>query len=100
MPTTATPTSSSPKHSTKPSLYYGNTVDVKSGAATIIARIKICKSTNHTYSLSDLGEAFILGDTAAFISILGDAKIITADKKKVEYLFRKLGQRHWTHEHD
>lgn len=70
--------------------YYGKTVDVKSGAAAIIARMKTCKSTNPTYSLSELGEAFILGETAAFISILGDAKTITADKKKVEYLFSRL----------
>ena len=70
--------------------HYGDTLDVKSGAAAIIARMKTCKATNPTYSLSDLGEAFILGETAAFISILGDAKTITADKKRVEYLFRKL----------
>jgi hypothetical protein len=70
--------------------YYGDTVDVKGGAAAIVARMKTCKSTNPTYSLSDLGEAFIIGETAAFISILGDAETITAPKKLVEYLFRKL----------
>ncbi|KAK0648405.1 Chloroperoxidase [Cercophora newfieldiana] len=70
--------------------YYGDTLDVKSGATAIVARMKTCKATNPTYSLSDLGEAFILGETAAFISILGDAKTITADKKLVEYLFRTL----------
>jgi len=68
--------------------YYGDTVDVKSGAAAIVARMKTCKSTNPTYSLSNLGEAFIIGETAAFISILGDAETITAPKNLVEYLFR------------
>ncbi|KAK5659959.1 hypothetical protein OQA88_13424 [Cercophora sp. LCS_1] len=67
--------------------HYGDTVNVKAGAAAIVARMKTCKSTNPTYSLSGLGEAFILGETAAFISILGDAKSITADKKLVKYLF-------------
>lgn len=70
--------------------HYGDTVNVEGGAAAIVARMKTCKSTNPTYSLSDLGEAFILGETAAFISVLGDAKSITADKKLVQYLFRKL----------
>jgi len=68
--------------------HYGDTVDVKGGAAAIIARMKTCKATNPNYSLSDLGEAFIMGETAAFISILGDVKTITVDKKRVEYLFR------------
>lgn len=70
--------------------HYGDTVDVKSGATAIIARMRSCKATNPTYSLSDLGQAFIFGETAAFISILGDPKTLTADKKRVEYLFRKL----------
>ncbi|KAK4451238.1 Chloroperoxidase [Podospora aff. communis PSN243] len=68
--------------------FYGDTVNVKSGAAAIIGRMKSCKATNPTYSLSDLGEAFILGETAAFIAILGDAESITAEKRMVEYLFR------------
>jgi hypothetical protein len=68
--------------------YWGKVVNVESGTAAIIARMKTCKATNPTYSLSDLGEAFILGETAAFISILGDAQSITVDKRRVEYLFR------------
>ncbi|KAK4183758.1 Chloroperoxidase [Podospora australis] len=68
--------------------YYGDIVDVNGGADAIVARIKTCKATNPTYSLSELGESFILGETAAFISILGDAETITADKKRVEYLFQ------------
>lgn len=70
--------------------YYGDTVNVESGAAAIVARMKTCKSTNPTYIISDLGESFILGETAAFISILGDAETITANKTLVKYLFGKL----------
>jgi len=68
--------------------YYGDVLNVESGAAAIVARIKTCKATNPTYSLSSLGEAFILGETAAFISILGDAESLTAEKRFVEYLFQ------------
>ncbi|KAK3342209.1 Chloroperoxidase [Lasiosphaeria hispida] len=68
--------------------HWGNTVNVESGTTAILARMKTCKATDPNYSLSDLGEAFILGETAAFISILGDAKSITVDKKLVEYLFQ------------
>ncbi|KAK3369921.1 Chloroperoxidase [Podospora didyma] len=68
--------------------YWGDVVNVESGTASIIARMKTCKATNPTYSLSNLGEGFILGETAAFISILGDAQSITVDKRRVEYLFQ------------
>lgn len=73
--------------------HYGDTLNVESGAAAIVARMNTCKSTNPTYSISDLGEAFILGETAAFISILGDAETITANKTLVKYLFGKLSLR-------
>jgi len=68
--------------------HFKDVVNVESGTAAVIARMKSCKATNPTYSLSELGEAFILGETAAYISILGDAQSITVDKKRVEFLFR------------
>ncbi|KAK4170769.1 Chloroperoxidase [Triangularia setosa] len=68
--------------------HWGDTVDVQSGTAAIIARINTCKVTNPAYSLSALGEGFIWGETAAFISILGDAETITVEKRRVEYLFQ------------
>ncbi|KAK4643001.1 hypothetical protein QC761_000370 [Podospora bellae-mahoneyi] len=68
--------------------HWGDIVNVESGAAAIVARMKTCKSTNPQYSLSQLGEAFILGETAAFISILGDAETLTVEKTRVEYLFQ------------
>ncbi|KAK4172637.1 Chloroperoxidase [Triangularia setosa] len=69
--------------------YWGDVVNVESGAAAIVARINTCKAVNPTYSLSFLGEAFILGETAAYISILGDTESLTVEKKRVEYLFQK-----------
>ncbi|KAK4195482.1 Chloroperoxidase [Triangularia verruculosa] len=68
--------------------YWDDIINVKSGAAAVVARMKTCKSTNPTYSLSALGEAFILGEVAAFISILGDAETVTVEKPRVEYLFQ------------
>ncbi|KAK0701554.1 Chloroperoxidase [Apiosordaria backusii] len=68
--------------------YWGDIVNVESGAAAVVARMKTCKATNPKYELSPLGEAFILGETAAFISILGDAQTITVEKPRVEYLFQ------------
>lgn len=68
--------------------HYGDIVDVHGGAAAIVARMNTCNATNPTYSLSELGESFIMGETAAFISVLGDAQSLTADKRRVEYLFQ------------
>lgn len=52
-----------------------------------MARLERSKKTNPQFSLSDLGEMFILGETAAFISILGDKGALTVDTTLVEYLF-------------
>ncbi|KAK3308975.1 Chloroperoxidase [Chaetomium strumarium] len=67
--------------------YWGDVVDVQTGTAAIVGRIKTCNATNPQFSLSELGFDFILGETVAFISILGDAEKFTVDTRRVEYLF-------------
>ncbi|KAK4242557.1 putative sterigmatocystin biosynthesis peroxidase [Achaetomium macrosporum] len=68
--------------------YWGDVVTAQTGAAAIVGRIRTCNATNPEFSLSDLGFEFILGETAAFISILGDSESFTVDTRRVEYLFR------------
>lgn len=53
----------------------------------IVARIKRSEDTNPEYSLSELGQNFLIGETAAIISILGDHEEGTADTAMAEYLF-------------
>jgi hypothetical protein len=70
--------------------YWGDEVNAQTGAAAIVGRIKTCNATNPQFSLSELGFEFILGETAAFISILGDPEKFTVDTSRVEYLFSEF----------
>jgi hypothetical protein len=54
-----------------------------------LARVLTSNATNPTYSLSDLGSGFSVGETAAYILILGDGDSGTVKKELVEYLFGK-----------
>lgn len=69
---------------------WGNTIDVETAVDAIMARIKRSEDTNPQYSLSELGESFLIGETAAIISILGDHEADTVDTSIVEYLFGTL----------
>jgi hypothetical protein len=52
-----------------------------------LARVITSNATNPTYSLSDLGSGFSVGETAAYILILGDAANGTVKRELVDYLF-------------
>jgi hypothetical protein len=52
-----------------------------------LARYASSQSTNPDFSMSQLGDAFSLGETAAYIIALGDRDDATVAKDWVEYLF-------------
>lgn len=54
-----------------------------------VSRLMTSNLTNPEYSLSDLGSEFSIGETAAYISVLGDKKTGTVPKSYVEFLFGK-----------
>jgi hypothetical protein len=51
------------------------------------ARVTTSNETNPTYELSELGEEFGYGESAACIGILGNKATGTVAKSIVEYLF-------------
>ncbi|SPO06528.1 related to chloroperoxidase [Cephalotrichum gorgonifer] len=67
--------------------YWGDVVSTETAVDALIARRDRSKKTNPHFSLSELGEAFLIGETAAFINILGDAEAGTANTTVVRYLF-------------
>ena len=56
-------------------------------AASRLARVITSNATNPEYSLSDLGSGFSIGETAAYIMLLGNTTTGMVEKKRVEYLF-------------
>lgn len=68
----------------------GDTINAVNGAAAIVGRMRASNRTNPEFAMSDLGFSFTIGETAAFISILGDSTTLTVNKRLVEYLFGTL----------
>ncbi|KAK9773064.1 putative Chloroperoxidase [Seiridium cardinale] len=69
------------------SYWKGPIIDIKEAAAARIARVHTSQATNPTYSMSEVGGAFSVGETAAYIIVLGDKVTGTVKKSFVEYLF-------------
>jgi len=51
------------------------------------ARIAKCKAQNPTYSMSSLGDGFSLGESVAYVVLLGDKKAATVRRSWLEFLF-------------
>ncbi|KAI1105729.1 Cloroperoxidase [Jackrogersella minutella] len=69
------------------SYWTGDVIDIQMAANARVARLMTSNLTNPEYSLSDLGAAFSVGESAAYIAILGDKVSGTVPKTYVEYLF-------------
>ncbi|KAI0133788.1 Chloroperoxidase [Xylariales sp. AK1849] len=69
------------------SYWKGPIIDVKMAADARQARVNTSNSTNPTFGMSELGTEFSVGETAAYILILGNGTSGTVDKSWVEYLF-------------
>ncbi|KAK9784227.1 putative Heme haloperoxidase family profile domain-containing protein [Seiridium cardinale] len=69
------------------SYWIDDTVTVQMAANARLARVNTSNTTNPTFSMSNLGNAFSLGESAAYIIALGDRYNGTVEKSRVEYLF-------------
>lgn len=67
----------------------GKTINIKMAAKARLARIKTSKATNPTYQMSELGDAFTYGESAAYVVVFGDKKSGTVKRSWVEWLFGK-----------
>jgi hypothetical protein len=52
-----------------------------------LARLATSNATNPTFTLSEIGSEFSLGETAAYVIVLGDKVSGTVRRSLVEYLF-------------
>ncbi|KAI1416910.1 Chloroperoxidase [Hypoxylon sp. FL1857] len=69
------------------SYWKGPIVDLNEAVRARLARIATSNATNPTFTLSDLGKTFGLGEIGAFLAVLGDISSATAVKARLEYFF-------------
>ncbi|KAH6647354.1 Chloroperoxidase [Truncatella angustata] len=69
------------------SYWKGPIIDINEAAAARNARVHTSNTTNPTFAMSELGDAFSVGETAAYIIVLGNGTSGTVRKSVVEYLF-------------
>ncbi|KAF2105737.1 Chloroperoxidase [Lophiotrema nucula] len=69
--------------------YFKSIIDVQQAADARLARVITSNTTNPDYSLSDLGQSFSLGESAAYILALGNGTEGKVKRELVEYLFEK-----------
>ncbi|KAH8895469.1 Cloroperoxidase, partial [Thozetella sp. PMI_491] len=69
------------------SYWTGPVIDVQMAANARSARIQTSKATNPTFSLSETGRTFSIGESAAYILVIGDRVSGTVSRAWVEYLF-------------
>lgn len=65
------------------------TIDVPQAAAARLARVGTSNATNPTFGFTKIGMQFSLGESAAYIIVLGNATSRTVNRTVVEYLFGK-----------
>lgn len=63
---------------------------MQQAATARLARVNTSNATNPTFALSQLGEEFGFGETAAYIIVFGDRVSGTAPRSFVEFLFGKV----------
>jgi hypothetical protein len=64
-------------------------VDLKMAANARYYRIKTSQATNPTYVMSELGDAFTYGESAAYVVLFGDKETQTVPRSWLEWLFEK-----------
>ena len=67
--------------------FTGPVIDVQMAADARKARMDASNATNPTFSLSDLGNGFSLGETAAYIFMFGDKVAGTVKTSLITYFF-------------
>ena len=72
------------------SYWKGKLVTIEMAAKARLARIKTSKATNPTYSMSELGDAFTYGESAAYVVVFGNKTSGTVKRSWVEWLFGRF----------
>ncbi|KAK3372173.1 Chloroperoxidase [Podospora didyma] len=62
-------------------------VDLQMAANARMARILDSRAINPNYTMSDLGDSFTYGESAAYVAFMGDKNTGTANKSRIEWLF-------------
>ncbi|KAK4452620.1 Chloroperoxidase [Podospora aff. communis PSN243] len=65
-----------------------DTVTLQMSANARTARIKASKATNPEYSMSNLGDGFSLGESVAYVIVIGDKKTATVKRSWLEWFFQ------------
>ncbi len=71
------------------SFWTNETITVQMAADARAARIKTSMGTNPTYTMSNVGKAFSVGESAAYILTFGGKDAGTSNRSFVEYMFCK-----------
>lgn len=71
--------------------HWQETIDVPQAAAARLARVQTSNATNPSFGFSKVGQAFSLGESAAYIIVLGNTTSRTVERSRVEYLFGECG---------
>ncbi|KAJ0118605.1 hypothetical protein N8I77_001602 [Diaporthe amygdali] len=66
-----------------------DTIDVQQAAQARLTRVKTSNTTNPTFGFTKIGEQFSVGESAAYLIVLGNKTTRTANRTVVEYLFEK-----------
>lgn len=69
--------------------HWQETIDVSQAAAARMARIQTSNTTNPTFGFTKVGKQFSLGESAAYLIVLGNKTTRTANRTVVTYLFGK-----------
>ncbi|KAI3395854.1 hypothetical protein diail_791 [Diaporthe ilicicola] len=64
-----------------------DTIDVQQAAKARLARVNTSNMTNPTFGFTKIGEQFSVGESAAYLIVLGKKTTRTANRTVVEYLF-------------
>lgn len=71
--------------------HWQETIDVPQAAAARLARVQTSNATNPSFGFTKVGQAFSLGESAAYIIVLGNTTSRTVERSRVEYLFGECG---------
>lgn len=64
-----------------------DTIDVQQAAKARLARVNTSNATNPSFGFTKIGEQFSVGESAAYLIVLGNKTTRTANRTVVEYLF-------------
>lgn len=64
-----------------------DTIDIQQAAKARLARVNTSNMTNPAFGFTKIGEQFSVGESAAYLIVLGNKTTRTANRTVVEYLF-------------